>query len=96
MLYLYPTRSHLFTRFFCKQHFDTLISNTRLKLVKNRGNAKQHPEAELVLFETFSHSSSSLSLKNNITYSKKVAKNQICLQKQPSRGVLSKRCCQNM
>ena len=38
---------------------------------KNQANAKQNPEAELLLFENYSHSSSTLSSKNNRTYSKK-------------------------
>ena len=50
---------------------NTFISNTRLKLAKNQANAKQNPEAELLLFENYSHSSSTLSSKNNRTYSKK-------------------------
>ena len=29
----------------------------RLKLAKNQANAKQHPEAELLLFENYTHSS---------------------------------------
>ena len=45
--------------------------NARLKLSKNQANAKQHFEAELFKFENYSHSSSTLSTKNNITYSKK-------------------------
>ena len=48
---------------------NTLISNARLKLAKNQANAKQHTEAELLLFENYSHSSSMLSSKNNGTYS---------------------------
>ena len=43
---------------------NTFISNPRLKLAKNPGNAKQHPEAELLLFENYSHSSSTSSSKN--------------------------------
>ena len=35
----------------------TFIS-AKLKLTKNQANAKQHPEAELLLFENYSHSSS--------------------------------------
>ena len=49
----------------------TFISNARLKLEKNQANAKQHPEAELLLFENYSHSSFTLSSRNNRTYSKK-------------------------
>ena len=36
---------------------------------KNQANAKQHPEGEILLFENYSHSSSTLSSKNNRTYS---------------------------
>ena len=43
---------------------NTFISNARLKLVKNQANAKQHPEAELLLFDSYSYSSSMLSSKN--------------------------------
>ena len=49
------------TRFFYISN--TFISNARLKLPKNQANAKQHPEAEFLLFEKFSHSSSTLSPK---------------------------------
>ena len=49
---------------------NTFISNVRLKLAKNQANAKQQPEAELLLLEFFSHSSSTLSSKNNRRYSK--------------------------
>ena len=31
------------------------MSNTRLKLAKNQAKSKQHPEAELILFENYSH-----------------------------------------
>ena len=41
--------------------------------------AKQHPEAELLLFENYSHSSSKLSSKNNKTDSKKISKEQVYL-----------------
>ena len=50
---------------------NTFITNAKLKLAKNQTNAKQHPEAEFLLFENYSHSSSMLSSKNNRTYSKK-------------------------
>ena len=50
---------------------NTFISNARLKMAKNQANAKQHPEAELLLFENFLHFSSTLSCRNNGTYSKK-------------------------
>ena len=48
-----------------------LISNASLKLAKNEANAKQHVEAELLVFENYSHFSYTLSSKNNGTYSKK-------------------------
>ena len=47
-----------------------------MKLAKNQANAKQHPEAELCLFENYSRSSSTLSSKNNRTYSKNKQKNK--------------------
>ena len=61
------TFPEIYTPFFIS---DTFKSNARLKLAKNQANAKQHPEAELLLFEIYSHSSSTLSSKNNRTYSK--------------------------
>ena len=51
--------------------YNTFISNARLKLTKNQANAKEHPEAELLLLENYSNSSSKLSSKDNRTYSKK-------------------------
>ena len=39
------------------------MSNAKLKLAKNQANAKQHPEAELLLFENYSLLSSMLSSK---------------------------------
>ena len=50
---------------------NSFISNSRLKLTKNQANAKQHPEAELLTYENYKHSSSTLSSNNNRTYSKK-------------------------
>ena len=59
---------------------NTFRSNARLKLVKNQGKAKEHPEAELLLLENYSLTSSSLSSKNNRRYSKKIIKNKyVCL-----------------
>ena len=37
-------------------------------MAKSQANAKQHPEAEFLLFENYSHSPSTLSSKNNRTY----------------------------
>ena len=36
------------------------VSNTRLKLAKGHATGTQHPEAELLLFENYLHSSSTL------------------------------------
>ena len=58
---------------------NTFISNARLKVAKNQANTKKHPEAELLLFENYSHSSSTLSSKNNRTCFIKKAKQQRCL-----------------
>ena len=56
------------------------MSSARLKLAKNQANAKQHSEAELLLFENYSRSSSTLSHKNNRTYSKNKPKNKsVCI-----------------
>ena len=49
---------------------NTFTSNVRLKLSKNHTNARQHPEAELLLFKNHSRSSAKLLSKNNSTYSK--------------------------
>ena len=46
---------------------------------KNQVNATQNFEAELLLVENYSHSSLTLSSKNNSKYSKKQAKEQVCL-----------------
>ena len=53
---------------------NTSISNARLKLAKNQANAEQHPVAELLLFENYSHSSPTLSTKNNRIYSENISK----------------------
>ena len=59
-------RENIHAFFIC----NTFISNARLKLAKNQANAKQHPETRLLPFENYSHSSYTLSSKNNGTYSK--------------------------
>ena len=58
---------------FYKQHF---TSSTWLKLAKNQVKPKQHHKSELLLFENFSLSSSTLPSKNNWRYSKKFTKNK--------------------
>ena len=61
---------------------NTFISNAWLKSAKSQANAKQHPEVELLLFENYSHSSSTLSSKNNSTISKdKQKKKCVCKNK---------------
>ena len=60
----------------CNLQYKIFISDARLKFPKIQTNAKQHPKAELLLFENYSHSSSTLSFKNNRTYSKKKKKNK--------------------
>ena len=52
------------------------MRNARLKLAKNQAKSKQLPEAELLLVEKYSLSSSRLSSKANLRYSKKGAKNK--------------------
>ena len=47
-----------------------------LKLAKNQAESTQYPEAELLLLENYSLSSSILSSKNNRRYSKKCTKNK--------------------
>ena len=59
---------------------NTFISNARLKLAKNQAKAKQHPEAELLLFEIFLLSSSTLSSKC-IRRFQKIYKKQVHLFK---------------
>ena len=52
------------------------MSSTWLKLTKNQANAKQHPEAELLLFENYLSSLSMASSKTNMRYSKICAKSR--------------------
>ena len=54
-----------YTLFFYKQHF---YKQLQAETAKNQANAKQHTEAELLVFENYSHSSFTLSLKNKMTY----------------------------
>ena len=50
-------------------------------MAKNQANAHQYqqPEAEILTFANYSHSSSTLSTKINRTYFKKISKKQVCL-----------------
>ena len=50
---------------------NTFIRNARLKLLKNQASVKPHPEAERLLRESYSHSSSTLSSQNKRICSKK-------------------------
>ena len=45
----------------------TFVSNASLRLAKSQANAKQDPEDESLRFENYSHSSFTLSSKNNRT-----------------------------
>ena len=56
---------------------NTFVSNTYLKLTKNQVKAKQHPNAELWLFENYYLSSTTLSSKYNTTYFKECVKKTI-------------------
>ena len=69
----YSDEKQVDTRFFIS---NTLISNARVILAKNQADTKQHPEAELLLFENYSLFSSTLSSKNNRRYSEKCVKNK--------------------
>ena len=44
---------------------NTFISNTRPKFTKNQGNAKQHPDAELLIFGNYLHSSTTFISQND-------------------------------
>ena len=68
----YAAYAFLYKQHFYKQHQAEIGK-------KNWAKAKQHPEAELLLFENYLLSSSTLSSKNNRAYSKKCAKKQVCL-----------------
>ena len=54
----------------------TFISNASLKLAKSQAKSKQHPQAELLLFENYLLSLSMLSPKYNGRYCKKCTKNE--------------------
>ena len=57
-----------YTRFLYKQH---IHKQRQAEISKNQAKTKQHPEAELLLLENYSHFSSPLSSKSNILYPKK-------------------------
>ena len=74
-----PLLSRYYTVFYTS---NTIIGNARLKLTKAQAKPKQHPQAELVLFEIYSLSLSTLLFKNNKSYSKKCTKIQyVCVNK---------------
>ena len=59
---------------------NTFRSNARLKLAKKLTNAKQHPEAEFLLFEIYSRSACMLSFKINRHILKNKQKNKsVCI-----------------
>ena len=65
------------THFFLKQHF---YKQYPAEIGKKKADAKQHPPTELLLFGNYSHSSSTLSSKNNRTYSEnKPKKKCVCI-----------------
>ena len=66
-LYLFKISRSSQTRFFISNNF---ISNARLKWTKDQANFKQHPEAELLIFENYPFFST-LSFENSRAYSKK-------------------------
>ena len=75
---MYLCHSHMMLHTFFISN--TFIRKARLKLAKNHTSAMQHPEAGVLLFESYLCSSSSLSSKNIRTYSKKWAKNNcVCI-----------------
>ena len=59
---IYLAITSVYTFLFTNNSF---ISNARLKLTKNQAKAKHHSEAELLLFENYSLSLSTLSSKND-------------------------------
>ena len=67
-----------YTLFFTLQHF---YEQHQDEIGKNSSKTKQHPEAELLLFENFSLFSCMLSSKNDKAYSKKGTKTKVCLCK---------------
>ena len=72
-----PAKSHILQRKVTRFSFfinNTFISNAGLKLANNQAQDKQHPEDELLLFENYSLSSSTLSSENNRISSKNVQK----------------------
>ena len=60
-------------------HKNYTYKQRQAEIGKNQADFKQHPEPELLVFENYSHFSSTLSSKNRWTYSKKYAKKQVCL-----------------
>ena len=69
---------------------NTFISNARLKLAKNQANAKQHPAAELLLFQNFSHFSSTLSSRHNGHILKNRQKNKYACIHQMTQLLITK------
>ena len=57
----------------------TFISNASLKLAKSQAKSKQHPQAELLLFENYLLSLSMLSPKYNRRYCKKMYEKRVRL-----------------
>ena len=68
------------TPIFYKQHF-----HKQRQAEIGEVNAKQHPEAEILLFENYSNSPSTLSPKDNRSFSRK-------LEKETSASVFMRLC----
>ena len=67
-------RYHLIYKF----QYSNCISKSRLRLAKNKPNAKQQSEAEFVkIWKNCSHSFSTLWSKNDMTYSEKQTKRKL-------------------
>ena len=56
-----------------------VLSNSKLKLARNQENATQHPKAGLLTSKNCWQVSSTLSCRNNRTYSKNKQKERACL-----------------
>ena len=67
----------LFLRYMIFSVSNFSIGNNRLKLEKNQAKVKPNPEAELLLSENYSASSSVLLSETNIRYSKKCTKTSV-------------------
>ena len=71
----------------------TFMSNARVKLANNQAKAKQYSEAELLSFENYSHSSSTLSSNYNRIYFKIKQRNKcVCIQDNIRSIIMNIKC----